>query len=62
MSGVLGEGDYMLIRPRYKRCLKCKRLYLWSLDMGKLWCPYCGPTGTPGAGDILWKKPKRIKK
>lgn len=52
----------MLIRPRYKRCLKCKRLYLWSPDMGKLWCPYCGPTGTAGAGDILWEKPKRIKK
>lgn len=50
----------MAMIPIYKTCSKCKRKYLWSPETGKMWCPYCGPLGTPGVGDVPWNKPQKI--
>ncbi len=46
--------------PVLKKCSKCKRKYFWNPGVRQLWCPYCGPSGTPGAGDIPWKKHEEI--
>jgi hypothetical protein len=42
----------MSMLPVFKRCLKCKRKYSWNPDVGKMWCPYCGPLSLPGLGDV----------
>ena len=47
---------YMTIVPQYKICPRCKRRYSWNPDIGQMWCPFCGPKSTAGAGDILWVK------
>lgn len=44
----------MTIVPMYKICPRCKRRYAWNPDIGRMWCPYCGPGSTLGAGDIPW--------
>lgn len=46
----------MTMLPMYKKCSRCKRKYSWNPDVGKMWCPYCGPLGQVGWGDIPWKK------
>lgn len=46
----------MTIVPQYKICPRCKRRYSWNPDIGQMWCPFCGPKSTAGAGDILWVK------
>ncbi len=52
----------MTMMPIYKICARCKRRYSWNPDVGKMWCPYCGPLGTLGGGDIPWKKKKELEK
>lgn len=42
----------MTMIPVMKKCPKCKKKYSWNPDVGKLWCPTCGPLSMPGAGDI----------
>lgn len=42
----------MSMIPMYKICSKCKRKYLWNMDVGKISCPYCGYINILGAGDI----------
>lgn len=44
----------MTIVPMYKICPRCKRRYQWNPDIGKMWCPFCGPRTTLGMGDIPW--------
>lgn len=34
----------MSIREVRKLCPKCKRMYSWNPDAGRMWCPYCGMT------------------
>lgn len=46
----------MTMVPMYKKCPRCKRRYSWNPDVGRMWCPYCGPLGQPGWGDFPWKK------
>ena len=41
----------MTIVPMYKKCPKCKKSYSWNPDVGKMWCPNCGPLGFPRGGD-----------
>lgn len=48
----------MTMVPMYKTCSRCKRKYSWNPDVGKMWCPYCGPLGMPDTGDIPWRKIK----
>lgn len=50
----------MTMVPMYKTCSRCKRKYFWNPDVGKMWCPYCGPLSMSGAGNILWEKLKTI--
>ncbi|MCR4610611.1 MAG: hypothetical protein K5644_01815 [Lachnospiraceae bacterium] len=45
----------MSIMQTYKRCPICKRKYPFNPDIGKMWCPHCGPASMPGAGDIPWE-------
>ena len=52
----------MTMVPLYKKCPRCKRSYSWNPDVGRMWCPYCGPLGKPGWGDFLWKKMEDILK
>ena len=49
----------MTLIPMKKICPKCHKKYDWNPDVGKMWCPVCGPLSIPGAGDIPWKKPKK---
>ena len=44
----------MTIVPMYKICPRCKRRYQWNPDIGKMWCPFCGPRTILGMGDIPW--------
>ena len=30
--------------------------YSWNPDVGRMWCPQCGPFGFTGGGNILWVK------
>ena len=52
----------MTMVPMYKKCPRCKRRYSWNPDVGRMWCPYCGPLGKPGWGDFLWNKMEDILK
>ena len=52
----------MTMVPMYKKCPRCKRRCSWNPDVGRMWCPYCGPLGKPGWGDFLWKKMEDILK
>ena len=52
----------MTIMPVYKKCSICKKKYSWNPDVGRMWCPQCGPMGTPGMGDIPFEKDKKIFK
>lgn len=47
--------------PMYKMCPKCKRMYSWNPDVGKMYCPRCGSMGAQGIKlllDILKKRKK----
>ena len=46
----------MTIVPVFKKCPKCNKKYSWNPDVGRMWCPNCGPFSMPGAGDIAWKR------
>lgn len=46
----------MTLIPVYKKCPRCKKKYSWNPDVGHMWCPDCGITSRPGAGDIPKKK------
>ncbi|MGN0438460.1 MAG: hypothetical protein ACI4F4_08070 [Lachnospiraceae bacterium] len=50
----------MTMVPMFKTCSKCKRKYAWNPDVGKMWCPYCGPISMPGLGDLPRKKKNNI--
>ena len=54
LPDITMEMMYMTIVPMYKICPRCKRRYEWNPDIGRMWCPYCGPGSTLGAGDIPW--------
>lgn len=34
---------FMTIIMKLKKCPICKRKYPWNPDIGKTWCPHCGP-------------------
>lgn len=36
---------FMSIIAEYRRCLKCGRIYSFNPDIGKFFCPVCGPSG-----------------
>ena len=33
----------MSLVPVYRICPKCKRIYSFNPDVGRLYCPTCGP-------------------
>ena len=33
----------MTIIMKLKKCPICKRKYPWNPDVGRTWCPHCGP-------------------
>ena len=47
------EMTSMTIRPEYRICPKCKRRYSWNPDVGKMWCPSCGPSLMKEGGKII---------
>ena len=56
----------MTMRAEFRTCPRCKRKYSWNPDVGKMWCPTCGPGSIIGkAGktilDILLNKPGKKK-
>ncbi len=42
----------MTMMPVYKKCPRCNRKYSWNPDVGKMWCPNCGPSGVSEERDI----------
>lgn len=35
----------MTMIPIYKKCSRCKMIYSWNPDVGKIMCPFCGKPG-----------------
>ena len=52
--------DFMTMVPMYKKCQRCNKMYSWNPDVGKMWCPTCGPMRTIGTENTLWETIKDI--
>jgi|GEM_PF-701564 len=35
-----------------RTCPRCKKKYTFNPDLGKMFCPRCGPISEPGMGDV----------
>lgn len=51
----------MTMMPIYKKCPRCKKIYSWNPDVGKLWCPYCSLSGSRIIGELLNRGTKKKK-
>ena len=38
----------MTLAPMFKVCPKCKKIYSWNPDVGRIICPRCGSLGIFG--------------